>query len=199
MKKMESLLVYPKQGSDLGLNFARDCALIIKGILNVKTLPIKEMEGDSVSEISITGGLSSMKKGNFLAFGHGTPDSLTVHESHQPVFFVRNTDNLSNFVCYFFSCCTAKKIGPAAIKKKALAFIGFREDFLFIPNYQQDFIECSISGIVKFLIGKCQLSEVEKITLDSYNRKIGKLINKKEFKAAQYLLHDLSSMTFFIR
>jgi len=111
---MKSLLVFPKDTSDEALKFARQCALIVSGILDSAGSTKKEIQGDSVTENSIVNALVKYIKcdGNFLAFGHGGPDRFTVHQDQTPVFFLRNTVNLNNLVCYFLCCCTAKKTRP---------------------------------------------------------------------------------------
>lgn len=196
---MESLFLFPKDTSEAALNFARQAALNLKDELCKLGVSTKEIVGDDANELKIVNSLVENKDGSFLAFGHGAPELFTVHEDQHPVFFLRNTQHLSNFVCYFLSCCTGKKIGPAAINNGALAFFGFKEDFEFVPNYEENFIQCVTSGIRQFLTGGCKLEEIEKITNNSFNAEISRLISNKEYYAAEKLLLDLSVMVFLIK
>jgi len=196
---MKSILVYPKDGSDEALNFARQCALLIKSELCSNGHNTTEIEGDDADEHTIVNELTSHNEGGFFAFGHGCHELFTVHEDQRPVFFLRNTPNLYNLICYFLSCCTAKKIGPSAISNGAKAFIGFTDAFTFIPNYESIFIECATSGIRTFFQGKCKLDEIEPITMTSFETHISILTSHREHNAARYLLVDKNAMVFLFQ
>lgn len=196
---MESLFLFPKDSSESELNFARQCALEIKNELCGLGFDTKEIVGDDAGEQKIVNALTEKKDGNFLAFGHGNPELFSVHKDQHPIFFLRNTPHLKNLVCYFFSCCVGKKIGPAAMNDGALAFIGFKEDLEYVPDYKSNFIECATSGIRTYLRGDCELGEIAKITNDSFNAEISRLISTQEYHAAKILLLDLSVMVFFVK
>jgi len=195
----ESLFVFPKETSEYELNFARQCAIKLKCDLCNSGIQTKEIVGDNANENEIVKELSTKHDGNFLMFGHGSPEAFTVHQDRKPIFFLRNAVHLKNLVCYFLSCCTGQKIGPAAMGNDALAFIGFKENFEFIPYYEHVFFECAISGIRKYLKGECAIHEIEKNTNDAFNAEISRLISQREYYAAQKLLLDLSVMVFLIR
>jgi len=80
-----------------------------------------------------------------------------------------------------------------------LAFIGFKEEFEFIPGYETDFIECSTSGILQYLTGKCGLDKIEEITKQSFENKVAQLMLSQEYRAAGHLLLDLSLMAFLMK
>jgi hypothetical protein len=95
-------------------------------------------------------------QGNFLIFGHGNAELISVCGT-EPTLMMSDTHLLVGKICYFLSCCTAKKLGPQAIKDGAIAFIGFRGLFNVIPGHEDDLAEFCLKGVTEFLIGNCDI------------------------------------------
>ncbi|MGC1709691.1 MAG: hypothetical protein WA799_07815, partial [Nitrosotalea sp.] len=69
---MKSFFVYPQNGTEPGLKFARGCAISIKNDLNNTGISIDEMIGCNATLKGVVKKLKNKKIDNFLAFGHGS-------------------------------------------------------------------------------------------------------------------------------
>ena len=192
---MKSFFIYPDSSTESGLKFARDCALTIKEDITVKIL---EYVGSKVTNKKLRSALKKNPAENFLAFGHGNDTQFTIGENEISVFSIDDTDLLSNKVCYFLACCTGKKLGPRAIEQGAIAFFGFKENFTFTPKYSEDFIECCTSGIRDFLLKKCTINEIEKITRKSFEDKSKHFLSINANQAAKWCDYNINSMVFLL-
>ena len=193
---MDSLFIYPDSSSNLGLSFARECALSIKKSLGEKSDSILEFIGPTITAEQIKKELVKNLAKNFLAFGHGHQKQITISEDKRPVFESKDSPSLQNMVCYFLACCTGKEIGPEAIKNGATAFLGFTKLLLFSVPFQQDFLECCISGMKEFLNGDCVLQEIEIITRQKFEEKMEYFLSIGKRREAGWCLYNMSSLVF---
>ena len=196
---MKSLFVYPQDVFEPGLKFANGCAISIKDDLNKIGISIDEIIGCNATSKKVEKKLKNRKIKNFLAFGHGSEVHITVRDDGVPVFDLGQTLILKNKLCYFLSCCTGKTLGLQAIRDGAIAFIGFTEEFWFLSHYKDDFLECATSGIREFLLEKCDMKDIEKITRKRFDDKINELKSKKAYVAAGWFNYDISIMVFYFK
>lgn len=194
---MKSFFVYPQNEFDLGLKFAKSCATSIKKDLKNNGISIDEIIGCNATSKKVGEKLGKTKIDNFLAFGHGDEENITVRDDGVSVFELSQTIILKNKLCYFLSCCTGKTLGLKAMNDGAIAFIGFTEEFTFLLPYRNDFLECVTSGIRQFLLGKCDVKDIEKITRKRFNEKFKELKSKKAYVAAGMFEYDIGIMVFY--
>ena len=73
------------------------------------------------------------KKRPLLCFlnGHGGPDFITGHLNEVLIKLGENEKVLESKIVYALSCQSAKKLGAGSVKKGAIAYIGYNEDFVF--------------------------------------------------------------------
>lgn len=64
--------------------------------------------------------------------GHGTGDSILGQDNEVLIKVGENEYILKNSVVFSLSCSSAKVLGPASIKVGAKAYIGYKEDFIFV-------------------------------------------------------------------
>lgn len=198
MSSNQSLIVHPTKGQDEVLNFALKCALQIKNSLKSCGLKYVHLKGPSATNHHVKNQLVTMNGGNFLAFGHGSPELLTI-TGGSPIFTISDAPYTVDKVCYFVSCCTAQKIGPETIRHGAIAFIGFLGQF-FVPKYHKDdLINCITAGITCYLLGKCALDEIEKITDDAFYDLEKKLTSNGDLISAANVAHNRNEMVFLLK
>ena len=65
--------------------------------------------------------------------GHGSSDAVAGHDN-EILANDQNKSSLKGTVVYARSCQSAKKLGPAAVKAGAFAYLGYQEDFYFFTE-----------------------------------------------------------------
>ncbi len=196
---MKSLLIFPEDESDAGLKFAKTCALELVEYLQIEKHEFGKLTGNNITVDDVITSLTEISVKNFLAFGHGNETGITIRSDTAPVFEINNASLLKDRLCYFLSCCTGKELGPEAIHQGAIAFIGFVEKFWFISDQSKDFVDCCLSGIQEYLLGKCKLTDIEGITKKKFDEKIDHYLSINNNQAAMYFNYDITKMVFLIK
>jgi len=71
-----------------------------------------------------------------IGSGHGESDVFAGKEREIILKKCTNDHLLATKICYLIACNTALELGPSAVNKGALAYIGWQEDFVFAINAQ---------------------------------------------------------------
>lgn len=87
----------------------------------------------------------------FLAYSHGTEQSLTATDNY---VCDENLHIFQNTFFYTFSCLSGVKLGPALIEKGCKTFIGYKKDAFVVIGYLDEFEACTNEGIYTFLVGQ---------------------------------------------
>lgn len=66
--------------------------------------------------------------------GHGSYNTITGQNCEVLVETKKNTHLLNNKIIHAFACSSANLLGPNSIEEGARAFIGFKEDFVFLQD-----------------------------------------------------------------
>lgn len=70
--------------------------------------------------------------------GHGN-ESIIVGQDSQTLIAIGTNDDLTKGrIIYAISCKSASKLGVSCVKKGAVAFIGYKEDFIFITTKEKE-------------------------------------------------------------
>lgn len=94
--------------------------------LNHKTVNKEQKEANR----KIITGLIKNQKPELIVFnGHGSKEVICGHNREIIVNCNDNPEVLSESITYAFSCSSAAALGPEAIKKGAICFIGYESDF----------------------------------------------------------------------
>lgn len=138
-----------------------------------------------------------------LLNGHGSPHIITGWNDEPLITAPVSPYNFNSAIVYARSCQVGRYLGPYLIKKNVKAFVGYREDFIFVSANDSNPIKDSLAklflepsnAIVKSLInGKT----VEKANLRSKSmiRRHIRLVLKSRLKQRQqiaaFLWHDLN-------
>lgn len=70
--------------------------------------------------------------------GHGDENTVTGYDNQPLVQIGSNESLLVDTITYARSCCAAKKLGPACVKKGTIAFIGYTDEFVFM--FEEKFV-----------------------------------------------------------
>ena len=107
----------------------------IKELAEAKFRSVKEFMQKDVTRSNIE---SYIRKANpkFVIFhGHGNYDQICGFEKNEVLIKSGINDNhLSGKIIHSVTCNSAESLGPSAVKKGALAFVGFDDEFYFPYN-----------------------------------------------------------------
>lgn len=137
--------------------------------------------------------------------GHGNVDVVTGQDEEPLVQAGVNEEVLKGAVTYALSCSSGKTLGPKAIDRGATAYIGYREEFIFLfdetrrtrpaeDELAAHFFESSNQVAVSLLKGHTA-KEAHENSKQSFGRGIRKLLTSQatdqESAAIRYLFWDM--------
>jgi hypothetical protein len=110
-----------------------------------KALKVAEKKGLAVFELAdkraCKKAFESMIKKHKPSFvflnGHGGSSVVTGHENEPLVQAGMNEEILEGTITYALSCQSAKVLGEKSVEKGARAYIGYKEDFIFLFNEEK--------------------------------------------------------------
>jgi len=139
--------------------------------------------------------------------GHGNDSCVTGQDEEILVEAGVNEEILSEKITYALSCNSAEKLGPAAVGKGALAYIGYEKEFALMfddekrTRPQDDkiaelFLIPSNQVMVSLLKGHTA-QEAHQASVKSFKRNLRKLLSSassgKESSAIPYLFWDMQA------
>lgn len=157
--------------------FFEECNYDMIAFLQHNDVNYLEINKKQLNEVSVSIQTSQHKDFLFVAYSHGSEDSLFAGDKA----YISSTINIKSFPNTFFyscACSTAKTLGKILIENGCLSFIGYNEPFHVWDFNRAPFLECINSGLKFFLEGKSVqqvvLSMKEKYTyhIDNYNNDI---------------------------
>ncbi len=98
---------------------------------------IIDLEGEKAILPVFTGHIQKTNPKLVLLHGHGSPNEVCGHKN-QVLVDSHSADLLSGKIVYAVSCRAARELGPASVRKGALAFIGYEEDFGFVTTLNRE-------------------------------------------------------------
>ncbi len=137
--------------------------------------------------------------------GHGSPYVVTGQNEESLVAANDNEGILKGTVTYALSCSSAKSLGPKAVEAGATAFIGYKEEFIFLFDEAQrtrpgqdelatHFADSSNQVAISLLKGH-SAREAHEQSQQSFGRSIRKLLTSqatdRESAALRYLFWNM--------
>ncbi len=96
-----------------------------------KVIDVKE---DRVNKKTFDSVLRKMNPNLVLLNGHGEKD-VVLGQNNEPILIAgENEDLLAGRIIYALACKSAQILGKKSIESGAIAYIGYKEDFLFYTN-----------------------------------------------------------------
>ena len=136
--------------------------------------------------------------------GHGNDDVVTGHKN-EPLIKVNSNDILlKNKIVYAISCRSAKSLGIEAIRKGALSYTGYDDDFIFVyesnkiskpltDNTAKLFLEPS-QLFVKSLLKNNSVEESLERAKEEMKNNLKKSFSEEEPSNSKYLWWNLKHM-----
>ncbi len=141
--------------------------------------------------------------------GHGNENSVTGHKDEILIETDSNESILKSKIFYAVSCRSARKLGPKAIEKGALAYIGYDDDFIFVidknktatplkDDYAKLFLEPSNEVALSLIKGNCTKESYLK-SQNMFKKNIQKLLTSESPPGSEnwvrYLFWDMKHQT----
>ena len=138
--------------------------------------------------------------------GHGSYTAVTGH-NNEPLVTQENADVLASKIVYARSCQSAKGLGQAAVAARAIAYIGYQEDFIFLIDEDKIskpledmkaalFLEPSNYVIIGLLKGH-SVSDANNRSKNLFRKNIEKLLvgesSSENFYAARFLYWNMTN------
>jgi hypothetical protein len=138
--------------------------------------------------------------------GHGDGETITGHDNQELVKSGHNESLLAGTVTYARSCRSAIGLGPACVKHKAKAYIGYTDDFVFLyddqfitkpleDNSAKMFLEPSNYVAISLLKGHSP-KEANQRSKEMFMKNIQKLLTSEtkgaDKEAIPYLIWDMN-------
>lgn len=94
--------------------------------LNHKTINKEKEESNKNTILSL---IKKQKPILIIFNGHGSPEVICGHRKEIIIHSKENPEVLRNSIIYALSCSSAAILGPKAVEKGAICFIGYESDF----------------------------------------------------------------------
>jgi hypothetical protein len=134
----------------------------------------------------------------FVAYSHGNEKALRCGGNSYVEKNV-NTHKFKNSLFYAMACSTGKELGEDLIKKKCLAFIGYKNEISgFLGDSKKNIsINCDNVGIITFLSNDITIFEAFEKMKKYYTQQIDRLYEFKDMLFAGDLVENRESLVFF--
>lgn len=136
------------------------------------------------------------KKPNLIILnGHGGENLVSGHNNEILVMADDNESLLKSTITYAISCKSAKKLGPKAVEKGALSYLGYVDDFIFVYNKNRtatplkddlagQFIEPSNELIRALIKGNTSLEAYNR-SQDNFKKNIHKMLTSESLPGSE--------------
>ncbi|MBU4022841.1 hypothetical protein KJ591_00555, partial [Patescibacteria group bacterium] len=96
-----------------------------------KSIKVWDLKGKRANRKEIEGVLKKREPSLVFFNGHGDDDRIAGHNDEALLVAGENEELLISKIVYALSCRSGKKLGYESVKKGALGYIGYDEDFIF--------------------------------------------------------------------
>lgn len=151
--------------------------------------------------------IKKLKPEIIILNGHGTDTAILGQDNNPLIKIGENEYILKDSIVFSLSCGSARTLGPASIKNGAKAFIGYKEDFIFVvtdgysTRAEQDplaklFLEPT-NKIAMALISGESPQDSHKRGVNAFNKNLENVLlsNSSEDYLARFLVWDMINQT----
>ena len=200
---MNKILLITRPKHDVTVRYLFYWSKKIIKLAQEKSINVWNLEGKRANYREIESMLKKRKPSLVFFNGHGDDDRIAGHDDEALLVVGKNEELLISKIVYALSCRSGKKLGYESVKKGALGYIGYDDDFIFIidPDRISDplrdktaelFLEASNQVMICLIKGhniKYSHEKSKKIFLNNAR----KLINSESEQSylIPYLLWDM--------
>ena len=97
-----------------------------------KGLRVVDLNKERANRSEVEGILTGLSPNFVVLNGHGNEKSITGHKNTPLLEAGKNEDLLKSKIIYAISCSSAKELGKKSVKKGAISYTGYDDDFIFL-------------------------------------------------------------------
>lgn len=129
---MNKRLLVTRPRHDITTHYLFHWANKIIELAKKKHFSVLDLKRKRANKKEITSILKKIEPSLVFLNGHGDDGCIRGHNNEILLEAGKNEKLLKSKIIYALSCRSAKKLGPKSIKAKALAYLGYDDDFIFI-------------------------------------------------------------------
>jgi len=168
---MEALVVRPILEGDEVSQYSYRWAEDVISHLKSANFNVNDLGGREVSKTELFEALDSKDPYVVVHYDHGQEDAW-IGNRQEPIFSMSDAHMLSGRIAYSMNCLSAKKLGVAAWREGARAYVGYVEEFAFTQDGEALFREAVGHGLYLYLTGLTDWGEIKRRMVDKFNEMI---------------------------
>lgn len=129
---MNKKLVITRPDHDPTTNYLSCWSKTLIAIAENKNFNVVDLHGKKANRKRFEGVVAKTKPTLIVLNGHGNDDTVSGYDNEPLVQVGVNENVLEGSITYALSCRSGKELGKKAIEKSAKAYIGYKDDFIFI-------------------------------------------------------------------
>lgn len=134
---LSSTVIVTRPNHDVTTNYLYFWNKAVLEEAKARNLNVIDLPGPKANRVDFSGRVKKTKPQLFILNGHGSETSITGHDNLPLIVKGENEDVLSGGIVYALSCKSADELGAAAVKAGAKAYIGYRDDFVFVISNEK--------------------------------------------------------------
>lgn len=174
---------------DLTLSYLFNYGKEVVGFAESRGVDAVKFEHGKAVRRNVESFLSANNPGLVYFTGHGSDNSVCGYKQEPIIVSGENERLLKSKIIYSLSCSSASVLGEEAVGKGAKAFIGYKDDFVFLfdknktltplkDEIARNFLEPSNALILSLLKGNA-VEKAFDISQKSFEKKISKLLTSE--------------------
>lgn len=188
---IQTILAVDNEDSILG-EFFTECLKDIENYENeAKSLNV--IKSNALNELAISLKLSELSKFIFLAFSHGSKESLLSNGSSPYISININNGIFLNAFFYACACNVGEVLGRNLVENGCSSFIGYNKNFEIWDFNRNPFVQCATYGYKLFLSG-CNIETIIEKMKEKYDEYIDNYEN--DIFGAMMLLSNKNSLVY---
>jgi len=198
---MHVLLVAPLIPKDQLTQITTDWANQLQPLFHGKRCRFESLIGSQAVKKNVADSLKTSfgQMGLFIFLDHGSADEL-IGSDRNPLIDQSNAHLLRNKFVYAVACNSAQILGPLAIEKGAIGFLGFTDTFQVWSTTPGVFGFCLLSGLKAMVLEGIGAEQARERIIDEINQTLARLKKHPNYtKGAQSgpvaaLIHNRESV-----
>jgi hypothetical protein len=127
---MNKILLITRPNHDLATNYLFYWSQLVIQKAKKGRIKVLDLKKNKANKKNFQSYIARHKPKLIFFNGHGSEDAIAGHNDEILVKINKNEETLAGKIVYARSCDAAQKLGPQSIKKKTIAFIGYKRKYL---------------------------------------------------------------------
>lgn len=189
---MNKILLITRPKHDPTLHYLFHWSKKIIELAIEKGINVLNLEGERANRKEVESMLNKRKPSMVFFNGHGNYDSIAGHEDKTLLAVGKNEELLVSKIVYALSCRSGKQLGCESIKKGALGYIGYDDDFTFVrdPDKVSEPLRDEIAKLFLEPSNQVMISLIKGHNIEDSHQRSKKAFRESAIKVANSESHD---------